>query len=85
MSDEPRSCEADFGAMAGAAPAKPLANQCSALVRTAADANAIVTVCETAVGSTVLHRGDVIDVEVFDWSSVFRPSCDMHLAKEAAA
>ena len=65
--------------------AKPLANQCSALVRTAADANAIVTVCETAVGSTVLHRGDVIDVEVFDWPSVFRASGEMHLAKESAA
>src|SRR6202035_2535565 len=31
---------------------KPLANQCSALVRTAADANAIVTVPETTGGST---------------------------------
>jgi len=65
--------------------AKPLANQCSALVRTAADANAIVTVRETAFGSTGLHRGEIIEVEVFDWSGVFRPSCETHLAKEAAA
>jgi len=65
--------------------AKPLANQCSALVRTAADANAIVTVREIAFGSTGLHRGEIIEVEVFDWSSVFRSSCETHLAKEAAA
>jgi molybdopterin molybdotransferase len=65
--------------------AKPLANQCSALVRTAADANAIVTVRETAFGSTGLHRGETIEVEVFDWSSIFRASCETHLAKEAAA
>jgi molybdopterin molybdotransferase len=65
--------------------AKPLANQCSALVRTAADANAIVTVRETAFGSTGLHRGEIIEVEVFDWSGVFRPSCETHLAKEEAA
>jgi len=24
-------------------------------------------------------------VEVFDWSGVFRPSCETYLAKEAAA
>ena len=65
--------------------AKPLANQCSALVRTAADANAIVTVRETAFGSTGLHRGELIEVEVFDWSGVFRPSGETHLAREAAA
>ncbi len=64
---------------------KPLANQCSALVRTAADANAIVTVRETAVGSTGLRRGEMVEVEVFDWSSVFRPSFETHLAKEPAA
>jgi molybdopterin molybdotransferase len=51
---------------------KPLANQCSALVRTAADANAIVTVRETAAGSPAgLRRGEMIDVEVFDWPSIF--------------
>ncbi len=65
--------------------AKPLANQCSALVRSAADANAIVTVRETAFGPTGLHRGEIIEVEVFDWFTVFRPSCETHLMKEAAA
>jgi len=64
---------------------QPLANQCSALVRTAADANAIVTVRESAFISTWLHRGEMIQVEVFDWSGVFRPSCETHLAKEEAA
>jgi hypothetical protein len=47
---------------------KPLANQCSPLARTAADANAIVTVDESASGSTVrLDRDEMVDVEVFDW------------------
>jgi molybdopterin molybdotransferase len=51
---------------------KPLANQCSALVRTAADANAIVTVCEAAGGSTTgLLWGEMVDVEVLDWHSIF--------------
>ena len=51
---------------------KPLANQCSALVRTAADANAIVTVCEAAAGSTAgLLWGEMVDVEVLDWHSIF--------------
>jgi molybdopterin molybdotransferase len=58
---------------------KPLANQCSALVRTAADANALVTVRESAVGSTAgLRRGEMVNVEVFDWSSVFRAPCETH-------
>jgi molybdopterin molybdotransferase len=65
---------------------KPLANQCSALVRTAADANAIVTVPETSDGSTAgLRRGEMTDVEVFDWPSVFRSSCERLSAAEAAA
>jgi molybdopterin molybdotransferase len=65
---------------------EPLANQCSALVRTAADANAIVTVREMAGESAAgLRRNEMIDVEVFDWSSVFRSSCEAHLAKQAAA
>jgi molybdopterin molybdotransferase len=52
---------------------KPLANQCSALVRTAADANAIVTVCEAAGGSTAsLLWGEMVDAEVLDWHSIFR-------------
>ena len=65
---------------------KPLANQCSALVRTAADANAIVTVRETAGESTAgLRCGEMIDVEVFDWSSVFGSSCETLSAGDAAA
>jgi molybdopterin molybdotransferase len=65
---------------------KPLANQCSALVRTAADANSIVTVLEMKDESAAaLRRGEMIEVEVFDWSSVFGSSCETHLAKEAAA
>jgi molybdopterin molybdotransferase len=65
---------------------KPLANQCSALVRTAADANAIVTVPETSGGSTAgLRRGEMTDVEVFDWPSVFGSSCETLSAGEAAA
>jgi molybdopterin molybdotransferase len=65
---------------------KPLANQCSALVRTAADANAIVTVREmTGESAAGLRRGEMIDVEVFDWPSVFRSSCEAHVAKQAAA
>jgi molybdopterin molybdotransferase len=64
---------------------KPLANQCSALVRTAAEANAIVTVHESSSGSTVgLRRGEMVDVEVFDWPSVFESSCEMVSAGEAA-
>jgi molybdopterin molybdotransferase len=65
---------------------KPLANQCSALVRTAADANAIITVRETTSESTAgLRRGEMIDVEVFDWSSVFAASREKISAEVAAA
>jgi molybdopterin molybdotransferase len=65
---------------------KPLANQCSALVRTAADANAIVTVPETVGESAAgLRRGEMTDVEVFDWPSVFETSCESLSAAEAAA
>jgi molybdopterin molybdotransferase len=65
---------------------KPLANQCSALVRTAADANAIVTVREmTGELASGLRRNEMVEVEVFDWSSVFRPSFETHLARESAA
>ena len=38
-----------------------------------------------SVCRTFGRRGEMIQVEVFDWSGVFRPSCEMHLAKEAAA
>jgi molybdopterin molybdotransferase len=65
---------------------KPLANQCSALVRTAADANAILTVDETASErSARLRRGEMVDAEVFDWSSVFESSCEKVSAEVAAA
>jgi molybdopterin molybdotransferase len=51
---------------------RPLANQCSALVRTAAEANAIVTVCEAAGGPAAgFLWGEMVDVEVLDWPSVF--------------
>ncbi len=63
----------------------PLANQCSALVRTAADANAIVTVRETVGGSTAgLRHDEMVDVEVFDWSNVCGFSCEMLSTGEAA-
>jgi hypothetical protein len=45
----------------------PLPNQCSALVRTCADANAIVLVREGTCDSPPrLGRWDTLDVEVFD-------------------
>jgi molybdopterin molybdotransferase len=56
---------------------KPLANQCSALVRTAAFANAIVTVRETASGLTGgLCHDEMVDVEVLDWSNVCGFPCE---------
>jgi molybdopterin molybdotransferase len=63
---------------------KPLANQCSALVRTAADANAIVTVhqrsSEFAAG---LRRDEMIDVEVIDWPSVYEASTSLFREQSA--
>ena len=59
--------------------ARPLANQCSALVRTAADANAIVTVHEKSGESAAgLRRHEMIDVEVFDLASAFESSSPSH-------
>jgi molybdopterin molybdotransferase len=64
---------------------RPLVNQCSALVRSAADANAIVTVQEKSGEFTAwLRRHEMIDVEVFDWSSVFDPSTSLSLARSAS-
>jgi molybdopterin molybdotransferase len=64
---------------------KPLANQCSALVRTAADANAIITVRETAAGSIAgLRRGEMVGVEVFDFSNVGGFSREMVSTRVAA-
>jgi molybdopterin molybdotransferase len=46
----------------------PLDNQCSALVRTAADANAIIVVRETSSeGASRMDLGELVDVEVFEW------------------
>lgn len=65
---------------------KPIANQCSALVRTAAESNAIVTVHETKDESASgLRRGELVEVEVLDWSSVFETSCETQLTMVAVA
>jgi molybdopterin molybdotransferase len=45
----------------------PLPNQCSALVRTAAEANAFIFVPKE---SAELRLGATVDVEILDWSSV---------------
>jgi molybdopterin molybdotransferase len=47
--------------------ALPLDNQCSSLVRTSADANALIIV---PPGDRTLRPGDVVEVEVLDWSAV---------------
>ncbi len=46
---------------------RPLANQCSALVRTAADANALVVL---AGGHGEISTGTFVDVQVLAWPSV---------------
>jgi molybdopterin molybdotransferase len=46
----------------------PLANQCSALVRTAADSNSIIVVRETSSGgASRMNSGELVEVEVFEW------------------
>jgi molybdopterin molybdotransferase len=46
----------------------PLDNQCSALVRTAADANAIIVVRETLSGAASrMNSGELLEVEVLEW------------------
>ncbi|HKV47048.1 MAG TPA: gephyrin-like molybdotransferase Glp [Candidatus Acidoferrales bacterium] len=46
----------------------PIQNQCSALVRTAADSNAIIVVPEiTSEGDSRMIDGDIVEVDVFDW------------------
>lgn len=42
----------------------PLANQCSVLVRTSADSNALIVLPE---GPATFERGDIVDVHVLDW------------------
>ena len=64
---------------------KPLANQCSALVRTAADANAIVTVPGSkGESATALRRDEMIEAEVLDWSSVFESSSSLFRPRSAS-
>jgi molybdopterin molybdotransferase len=46
----------------------PLENQCSALVRTAADSNAIIVVRETSIEeASRMNSGELVDVEVLEW------------------
>jgi molybdopterin biosynthesis enzyme len=45
----------------------PLANQCSSLVRTSADADALIVV---PPGAGTLVSGDQVAVEVLDWTGV---------------
>jgi molybdopterin molybdotransferase len=46
----------------------PLDNQCSALVRTAADSNAIIVGRETSSeGASHMNSGELVDVEAFEW------------------
>jgi molybdopterin molybdotransferase len=46
----------------------PLENQCSALVRTSADSNAIIVVRETSSErASHINSGDLVDVEVLEW------------------
>jgi len=59
-----------FGALAisnGAFTVRPLVNQCSSLVRTSADANALIV---AEPGSGYLRTGDTVPVEVLDWNAV---------------
>ena len=49
----------------------PLVNQCSALVRTTADANAIAIIRETVDRVSHLRAGDFVETEVLDPASVF--------------
>jgi molybdopterin molybdotransferase len=51
----------------GTLTARPLENQCSSLVWTAAHANALIVV---EPGSGSLHAGDAVRVEVTDWNAV---------------
>jgi molybdopterin molybdotransferase len=52
----------------------PLQNQCSALVRTAADSNAIIVVPEIpSKTDSRIVAGEMVDVDIFDWP---RGRCD---------
>ena len=54
----------------------PLPNQCSVLVRTSADANALIVLPE---GPASFDTGDLVDVQVLDWDST------LNLSQKAAA
>lgn len=65
--------------------ASPLPNQCSSLVRTAADANAIITIREAPGDSIVkLQSGDRVDVEFFDAGNAFAPAPEAFLGANSA-
>jgi molybdopterin molybdotransferase len=66
--------------------ASPLANQCSALVRTSADANAIITIREEAGDSIIrLRRGDRVEVELLEGFGLSCSSVDACSIAEAVA
>ncbi len=59
-----------FGSLtirAGTLTVRPLENQCSSLVRTAADANTLIF---AEPGSGYVQAGDAVPVEVLDWNAV---------------
>jgi molybdopterin biosynthesis enzyme len=51
----------------------PLENQCSALVRNPATANALIHLPE---GPALYKSGDHVDVQVLDWESALKPTRD---------
>lgn len=59
----------------------PLANQCSVLVRTSADANALVVLPE---GPASFDAGDQVEVQVLDWDSVVGTSQPVSVPARAA-
>jgi molybdopterin biosynthesis enzyme len=66
--------------------ASPLANQCSALVRTSAGANAIITIREGPADSIVrLRPGDSVEVELFDVLGLFCSTADAYCTAEAVS
>ena len=52
---------------------RPLENQCSALVRNPATANALIHLPE---GPALYESGDHVDVQVLDWESALKPARD---------
>ncbi len=60
----------------------PLANQCSALVRNAAEANALILL---PAGAANFAAGDPVEVQVVDWSGVVGVGQSLGASREAAA